>query len=414
MTATASPSPASSTVQRPTSVDEAAKVLRDSRGSVLFRGAGTKMSWAGRPEDPDLVLETGGLDRLLDHNPADMTASAQAGMPLRALQDRLAEAGQWLALDPPTEPDGATLGGLLATGESGPRRLRYGALRDLVIGVTLVLPDGTVARAGGHVIKNVAGYDLSKLMYGSLGTLGLIAEVVLRLHPLTGDERHRRGAVVGPGGDRAQRRPARLAAGTLGRRLGRRPRGGGSSGPAGRAVRGHRRRRGGADGGAAGAPGRGRAGGVGRYAMRPRCGGSTPAPTGPSRARALAFAGTLPSRLTAVAAALRRRGRRRRGGRLAGLPQRTRAAHRSVLRTAGATGGGVRPVAPRGRWRSAAPCCCGSAPPRSTPTSTRSVPHPRPSVSCVPSRPGWIPTAAAPWPPRSVGCDRPQPHGVRR
>ncbi len=172
------------TVQRPTSVEAAAKVLRDSRGSVLFRGAGTKMSWAGRPTDPDLVLETGGLNRLLDHNPADMTASAQAGMPLRVLQDRLGEAGQWLALDPPTEPDGATLGGLLATGDSGPRRLRYGALRDLVIGVTLVLADGTVARAGGHVIKNVAGYDLSKLMYGSLGTLGLIGEVVLRLHPL--------------------------------------------------------------------------------------------------------------------------------------------------------------------------------------------------------------------------------------
>jgi glycolate oxidase FAD binding subunit len=177
-------STASSTVHRPTSVDEAAAVLRDSCGGVLFRGAGTKMSWAGRPNDPDLVLETTGLDRLLEHNPADMTASVQAGMPLRALQDRLGEAGQWLALDPPTEPDGATVGGLLATGESGPRRLRYGALRDLVIGVTLVLPDGTVAHAGGHVIKNVAGYDLSKLMYGSLGTLGLIAEVVLRLHPL--------------------------------------------------------------------------------------------------------------------------------------------------------------------------------------------------------------------------------------
>ena len=124
-------STAPSTVHRPTSVDEAAAVLRDSRGRVLFRGAGTKMSWAGRPHDPDLVLETTGLDQLLEHNPADMTASVQAGMPLRALQDRLAEAGQWLALDPPTEPEGATVGGLLATGESGPRRLRYGALRDL-------------------------------------------------------------------------------------------------------------------------------------------------------------------------------------------------------------------------------------------------------------------------------------------
>jgi glycolate oxidase FAD binding subunit len=104
-------------------------------------------------------------------------------MPLRDLQELLGEKGQWLALEPGTESAGATLGGLLATGDSGPRRLRYGALRDLVIGVTLVLSDGTVAHGGGTVIKNVAGYDLPKLLYGSLGTLGLIAEVVLRLHP---------------------------------------------------------------------------------------------------------------------------------------------------------------------------------------------------------------------------------------
>jgi glycolate dehydrogenase FAD-binding subunit len=171
------------TVARPSSVDEAATVLRDSRGTVLFRGAGTKLSWGGRVRDPDLVLETGALDRLLTHNPADMTAAVEAGMPLATLQGLLAESGQWLALDPPSESAGATVGGLLATGESGPRRLRYGALRDLAIGVTLVLADGTVAHAGGHVIKNVAGYDLTKLSYGSLGTLALIAEVVLRVHP---------------------------------------------------------------------------------------------------------------------------------------------------------------------------------------------------------------------------------------
>ena len=175
--------PAAGTVERPTSVGQAAELLRDSRGSLLFRGGGTKMSWGGRPREADLVLETGGLQRMLTHNPADMTASVEAGMPLATLQERLAEAGQWLALDPPTEAAGATVGGLLATGDSGPRRLRYGAVRDLVIGVTLVLSDGTVARAGGQVIKNVAGYDLSKLMYGSLGTLGLVAEVVLRVHP---------------------------------------------------------------------------------------------------------------------------------------------------------------------------------------------------------------------------------------
>jgi glycolate oxidase FAD binding subunit len=182
-TATSSDPPSGTRVERPATVSEAARILGESRGQVLFRGAGTKMRWGGRPVQPDLVLETGGMADLLGHNPADMTASVQAGMPLRTLQDRLAEAGQWLALDPPTEAGGATVGGLLATGDSGPRRLRYGALRDLVIGVTLVLPDGTVARAGGQVIKNVAGYDLSKLLYGSLGILGLVAEVVLRVHP---------------------------------------------------------------------------------------------------------------------------------------------------------------------------------------------------------------------------------------
>jgi glycolate oxidase FAD binding subunit len=171
------------TTERPANLAEAAGLLRDGPGSVVFRGGGTKLGWGGRPPDPEQVLETGGLDRLLAHNPADLTVAVEAGIPLRALQDRLAAAGQWLALDPPTEVAGATIGGLLATGESGARRLRYGGLRDLVIGVTIVRADGTVARAGGHVIKNVAGYDLSKLMCGSLGTLALVAEVVLRVHP---------------------------------------------------------------------------------------------------------------------------------------------------------------------------------------------------------------------------------------
>jgi glycolate oxidase FAD binding subunit len=170
--------------ERPGTVAEAAEVLRGSDGPVVFRGAGTKQGWAGRPVAPALVVDTTGLSRVLAHQPADMTVAVQAGMPLRDLQTRLAEQGQWLALDPGTEAAGATVGGLLAAGDSGPRRLRYGALRDLIIGLTLVLADGTVARSGGHVIKNVAGYDLPKLLYGSLGTLGLVAEVVLRLHPL--------------------------------------------------------------------------------------------------------------------------------------------------------------------------------------------------------------------------------------
>jgi glycolate oxidase FAD binding subunit len=170
-------------VERPASVAEAAELLRETHGPLLFRGAGTKQVWGGRPVEPALVVETVRLSRLLDYNPADMTVSVEAGMPLRDLQEILGEKGQWLALDPPSESAGATVGGLLATGDSGSRRLRYGALRDLVIGITLVLADGTVAHGGGSVIKNVAGYDLPKLLYGSLGTLGLVAEVVLRLHP---------------------------------------------------------------------------------------------------------------------------------------------------------------------------------------------------------------------------------------
>lgn len=170
-------------LERPSTVPEAAQVLRETTCSVLFRGGSTKLDWAGRVPEPELTLDTTDLTGVITHNPADMTASVRAGTTLRTLQDHLAQDGQWLALDPPTALTGATVGGLLAAGDSGPSRLRYGGLRDLVIGVTLVLGDGTVARSGGHVIKNVAGYDLAKLVHGSLGSLALIAEVVVRLHP---------------------------------------------------------------------------------------------------------------------------------------------------------------------------------------------------------------------------------------
>ncbi len=162
----------------------AAALLRATSGSVLVRGGGTAMEWAGRVKTPDLVLDTSTMTGLLTHNPADLTASVRAGTRLDDLQQELARDGQWLAFDPPAAGLGATVGGLLAAGDSGPARLRYGALRDLVIGVTLVLADGTVGRSGGHVIKNVAGYDLAKLAYGSLGSLAVITEVVVRLHPL--------------------------------------------------------------------------------------------------------------------------------------------------------------------------------------------------------------------------------------
>ncbi len=169
--------------ERPGLVREAAELIRDTKGPLLFRGGGSKLGWGAPVDEPETLIETSRLSGLLTHNAADLTASARAGTTLTELRQSLAGAGQWLAIDPASEDDGATIGGVLATADSGPSRLRYGSLRDLVIGVTIVLADGTVARSGGHVIKNVAGYDLAKLLYGSLGSLGLIAEVVFRLHP---------------------------------------------------------------------------------------------------------------------------------------------------------------------------------------------------------------------------------------
>jgi glycolate oxidase FAD binding subunit len=131
-------------------------------------------------EGGDVVLSTGRLDRVLEHEAGDLTAVVEAGVRLRDLDRRLAAQGQMLALDPPGNP---TIGACIAGNLSGPRRHRYGTARDLVIGVTVVLADGTIASSGGKVVKNVAGYDLGKLFCGSEGRLGLIARVALRLHP---------------------------------------------------------------------------------------------------------------------------------------------------------------------------------------------------------------------------------------
>jgi glycolate oxidase FAD binding subunit len=126
-------------------------------------------------------LLTDRLDRVLEHEAGDLTCTVEAGVRLSALRTALAPRGQRLSLDPPGDP---TIGACLAANLSGPLRHRFGAPRDLVLGVTLVLADGTIASAGGKVVKNVAGYDLGKLVCGSRGTLALIARVSLRLHPL--------------------------------------------------------------------------------------------------------------------------------------------------------------------------------------------------------------------------------------
>jgi len=150
--------------------------------SVSAVGGGTKQRW-GTPIQSKIILHTRRLNGLLEHTWQDMTCTVQAGCTWSALQNSLAQHGQFVALDP-LWPDRATVGGITATNDSGALRLKYGSLRVLVIGMTIVLADGTIARTGGKVVKNVAGYDLHKLMIGAFGTLGLITEITFRLHSL--------------------------------------------------------------------------------------------------------------------------------------------------------------------------------------------------------------------------------------
>jgi glycolate oxidase FAD binding subunit len=161
------------------SVSEIASVEEAAEALAGAAGRGERVS-IGR-DGGDVVLSTAGLDRVLEHEAGDLTVIVEAGVRVRDLNERLARHGQMLALDPPGNP---TIGSCVAANRSGPRRHRYGTARDLVIGVTVVLADGTIASSGGKVVKNVAGYDLGKLFCGSEGRLGLIARVALRLHPV--------------------------------------------------------------------------------------------------------------------------------------------------------------------------------------------------------------------------------------
>lgn len=178
-------------VVAPESAAEVAAVLRfanEAGLAVAPRGGGTKTGWGNPPAGLDLVLCMGRLNRVLEHAWGDMTATVQAGCRVVDFQRALAQHGQQLVLDPLWQ-ERATIGGILATNDSGSLRLRFGGLRDLVLGITIALPDGTLARSGGKVVKNVAGYDLPKLMTGALGTLGVITEATFRLYPLPADRR---------------------------------------------------------------------------------------------------------------------------------------------------------------------------------------------------------------------------------
>jgi glycolate oxidase FAD binding subunit len=147
------------------------------------RGGGTKLDWGAAPQEIDLMISTANFAEILEYAPCDMTVTVGAGITIAQLQSALSQHRQRLALDP-LWPERATVGGVIATNDSGALRLRYGSIRDLIIGITVVLGDGTIAKSGGKVVKNVAGYDLPKLMSGALGTLGIITRAVFRLHPL--------------------------------------------------------------------------------------------------------------------------------------------------------------------------------------------------------------------------------------
>ena len=172
-------------VAEPAGATEAAALLRAAAGlglTVAARGTGSRLDWAPAPASCDLIVDTGRLDKILEHTAGDLVVSVQAGVRLDHLAKALASAGQRLALDPPGSS--GTIGGVIATGAAGPLRYRYGSPRDLLIGITVIRADGTIAKAGGKVVKNVAGYDIGKLFAGSYGTLGLITEATFRLHPL--------------------------------------------------------------------------------------------------------------------------------------------------------------------------------------------------------------------------------------
>jgi glycolate oxidase FAD binding subunit len=169
----------------PSDAGQIAEILRfaDSSGiAVKPSGSGSKLGW-GNPVAAGIRLDMSRMNALREHAWQDMTCTVESGCTWAAMQAELARHGQMVALDP-LWPEQATVGGIVAANDSGNLRLRYGGLRDLIIGMTVVLADGTIAKTGGKVVKNVAGYDLHKLMTGSFGTLGVIAEVNFRLHPL--------------------------------------------------------------------------------------------------------------------------------------------------------------------------------------------------------------------------------------
>lgn len=169
----------------PETCADLAKVVElaaEHRWRILPMGQGSKLSWGGLGSGAEMLLSTARLNRVIDHAVGDFTITVEAGMRLGELKNRLAAAGQFLAIDP-LYPEQATIGGIVATADTGAYRQRYGGVRDRVIGLQFARHDGQIVKAGGRVVKNVAGYDLMKLLTGSYGTLGVMTELTLRLYP---------------------------------------------------------------------------------------------------------------------------------------------------------------------------------------------------------------------------------------
>jgi glycolate oxidase FAD binding subunit len=186
-------------------------IANRNRSPIIVAGNSSKLDWGGIVSGARAIVSTQKLDRLIAHAVGDLTITVEAGMKFSRLQEILATAGQFLPLDP-AYPDRATIGGIIATADTGSLRHRYGGVRDLLLGISFVRADGKIAKAGGRVVKNVAGYDMMKLFTGSYGTLGILTEVTLRVYPFPSDS----GTVILTGAVEALEQAAKsLLASTL-------------------------------------------------------------------------------------------------------------------------------------------------------------------------------------------------------
>jgi len=174
-------------VLSPNNIEEVSEIMKLASKeslSVIPWGSGTKSALGNKPDRADIVISTKYLDHMIEHGASDLVATTECGISLKKFQEALNKENQFLALDPPHVGKNATIGGIVATNDSGPERLRYGTAREFLIGLKVVRADGSIFKGGSKVVKNVAGYDLPKLYVGSLGTLGIIVEATFRLYPV--------------------------------------------------------------------------------------------------------------------------------------------------------------------------------------------------------------------------------------